>query len=284
MAILDQLTTVEKLVAIVAAASLAYTTYVANTSSTKIAEQGAALLAQRSQLDDIGRRQDIEISLRKDSREAKQQQSELAHKVFQEFVLAVTEKNSTEVARIDRLGAVLVLTMVLPDPQQQEAMARVVQHAIDRVKTTDPALLARVDETKFDAEEVVLHAAEKLPPVRPQPASGAAQTAWNGYDFDVFWCSGQPNSNIWRQSAEDIAALGTKDPRSGGRWRVRELPANVNARPGYSIKQNEIRVSSADERPIADALKSLLQSKGVFKIRSTTKDTRGYLSVFVCTG
>jgi hypothetical protein len=286
MPLLNQLSTAEKLVGLVAAIGLAFTSFKANTIANDVASQKFVLEGQRGQIEEIEKRQALELAMRKEGRDAAVHQNELTHKVFQEFVSAVTDKAATDVVRIDRLEGVLVLAAALPG-QQQEAMTRVLQRSIDRMRTTDPTVAARVSEVRFDADEALRSAVQRQPaPVSASAApAGANPAAWAGYDFDVFWCDGQTNSAELKVSAEAAAAQASAEAKASGRWRVRPLPVNVNARTGYGVRQTEIRYSSVDEKPIAEALRELLKRKQpglVVNLHLATKFTPNYLSVFFC--
>lgn len=105
---------------------------------------------------------------------------------------------------------------------------------------------------------------------------------WEDYDYDIFWCEGSDaeNKNLAAQMVGEMRAQGAK-----GRLRVRNLPLNVNARPGYGIKGYEIR-RNYNEVAQATALMKLgneiLSNRGQFEIGLSAQDTRFYLSAFLC--
>lgn len=282
--LLGRLSTAEKLISVIGAAALALTTFYANTTQTQLARQGSII-------DAMVKRQEIELQQRKDSREADRQQNELTREIFGEFVKAITEKHGSPEDRLDRLEGVMVLTWAIPDPHQQEGMARAVQKSIDRLKPQagGGALATRIDAASFDAEELLVRAASEQKPAPPTTVASNEKRAarWSNYDFDIFWCEGMANSAQYQARAEAISAFKTADPQASGRWRARPLPSGVNARPGYQVGGVEIRTSSSDEAPLAEALKKKIESSfpgSRVDLRQTTQNTPWYLSVFVCGG
>lgn len=281
--LMDRLSTAEKLISAIGAAALALVTIYGNMTQTELSRQNAAIEA-------LAKRQEIDLQERKESREADRQQNELTREIFGEFVKAITDKNTNHEERLDRLEGVMVLTYAIPDPHQQEGMARAVQKSIDRLKPQGNGAFAnRVDAASFDAEELLVRASseQKLPPpVSTAPVEKNA-ARWSNYDFDIFWCEGVDNAARYRGQAAAISAFKAEDKEASGRWRSRPLPTSVNARPGYQVNGFEIRTSSSDEVPLAEALKKKIESAypGTrVSIRQTTQNTPWYLSVFVCGG
>lgn len=284
----EKLNLAEKIIAIAGAAGLALTTFTANNIQNDVNAQKVTLDAQKAQLDEVAKRQDMEITIRKDSREALKQENDLTKTIFDEFVKAITDQTTPIPQRIDRLEGVMVLTYAIPDARQQEGMGRAVQKAMDRIHLPENSSeVPRLAAAKFDAEELVTQASNEQRDTRmvQPPTTSAEQVAWGNYDFDVFYCDGIPNSEGLRKVAEKLVAFKELDAKASGRWRVRPLPATVNARPGYQIRGYEIRYSSNDEKPLADKLKvqmvNSLKLPDVY-VKSVSFQTPFYISVFVC--
>jgi hypothetical protein len=99
---------------------------------------------------------------------------------------------------------------------------------------------------------------------------------------DVFWCSdrGQAAKEGAEQVRSSLEKAGAK-----GRLRVRELPASINASPGYQISGLVIR-REVGEDVVAAGLKAaadpMFQPSGEFATTLSRQSTPGYLSMFVC--
>lgn len=138
--------------------------------------------------------------------------------------------------------------------------------------------------------------AEPLPPPDPGSLAAAVPTALSGYRVVVFHCaSGTRPEDDQRQqriaqalvaemqARPDLAALGL-------RWEVKQLPAVLNASPGYRVDSNQIRFNRDDGEEAASlALAKLLGGSGAlpasqraFDRRLVRQRTPQYLSVFVC--
>jgi hypothetical protein len=277
-----RLSLAEKLVALLAAASLGWTTYQANTIANQVSEQGARL-AELSTL------QELEIDRQKFATEQREADVTLTHKIYQEFIGAITDRESEDAGRIDRLSAVLVLTDAIPAVKQREGMARAVKQAIDRMAVESPQLVRLQAEVSFDAETHIARAAAEQKVLEGSPPSprsvDSQQVRWSNYDFDIFWCDGVPEAAAMKAMASEIAQLRSEDSDASGRWRIRSLPANVNERSAYNVSGLQIRYSSADEKSLAEALKSLVESRiagARVDLQPTPMATAWYLSVFVC--
>lgn len=290
--IIDSMSLAERFVALLAAGGLAFTTLQANTIKNSVEHQ-------KSDIEKIASAQKIEIEFRKDQRDQQKQENDLTLEVYKEFISAIKEQTADANTRMDRLSAVLVLTSIISNLEQRQGMAGAVQQSIDRLKLNDPKTIARAEALRFDAEQVIVQAkAEQKPGIEAQftnnddpdetkttTASAYKSPAWDNYDFDIFWCEEQAETLQFRERAEKIATLKSRDPNATGRWRARPLPASVNARSGYQIKGTQIRISSSDEHTLAESLKTVLAKEslgGAVSIRSTSQETPWYLSVFVC--
>ena len=294
--IASSLTTIEKVIAVVAAAGLAFTTFKANTIANQVAIQNQAITHQKEAIEGISRRQELELSARQDARAEVKEMSELTHKIFDEFVEALKDKKNDPEIFIDRMSGVLVLTDAIPNPEQRLRMSQAVQQAIGRVSPQTTASAIQLEELKFDAEEVSIRAEaqQKATEIALDNAGTAgAQVAttpadvgkWGNYDLDIFWCEGQPDSGANQVIATKIAGFRATDNKASGRWRLRPLPVAVNQRSGYRVSGIQVRVSSEDERPIAQQLIKLMDTQLSIRqasIKPTIQKTPWYLSVFVC--
>jgi hypothetical protein len=287
--IASSLTTIEKAIAVLAAAGLAFTTFKANTIANQVA-------IQKDAIEGISRRQDLELSARQDARAEVKEMSELTHKIFDEFVEALKDKKNDPEIFIDRMSGVLVLTDAIPNPEQRLRMSQAVQQAIGRVAPQNAASAIQLEELKFDAEEVSIRAEAQQKATEialdnaGTPVAHAATTPadvgkWGNYDLDIFWCEGQSDSGANQAIATRIAGFRSTDSKASGRWRLRPLPVAVNQRSGYRVSGIQVRVSSEDERPIAQQLIKLMDTQlGIRQatIKPTIQKTPWYLSVFVC--
>jgi hypothetical protein len=290
----DKLSTIEKVIAVAAAGGLAFTTFKANTIANEVALQNHEIARQKEAIDGISRHQELELSARREARAESKEVNELTHKIFDEFVDALKDRKSDPEIFIDRMSGVLVLADAIPDAEQRVRMAQAVQQAIGRIAPPDAAAAAQLEELRFDAEDVAVRAEAQQKEIERSPeiataaavanAAGTGSTIkWGNYDFDIFWCEGADSANN-QVLATKIADLRAQDPKASGRWRLRPLPDAVNRRPGYNVSGIQVRVSSEDERPLAQQLIASIQKLGVAQatIKPTVQKTPWYLSVFVC--
>lgn len=99
------------------------------------------------------------------------------------------------------------------------------------------------------------------------------------YNVDVFYCEAK------RATSEPLArsVLQLRGKGDTGRWRVRLLPSEINAQPGYAISTNQIRFTPPEERQAAEAISRGLSAKGMrFELHETSYPTPNYVSVFIC--
>ncbi len=276
-----QLGILEKVVALLGAAGLAYTTWTANVIQNRVADQNSVLSRIKQQ-------QDIDSAVHKEARDTLKENSELTKTIFDEFVKTITDVNGPPEQRLDRLEGVRVLTFAIPDPLQREGMSKAVLQAMNRIHLPhDSPVQVRLAEAKFDAEESVVRAASEQKEVaaKAPPESTASKPQWTNYDFDIFYCTEKPKSEEALKVAQATADFRNLDPQASGRWRARPLPAIVNERPGYQVRGYEIRYSSPDEKPLADTLRALMQERLKLPdvtVKLTGQNTPWYLSVFVC--
>ena len=139
----------------------------------------------------------------------------------------------------------------------------------------ETALLIKKEEL-FDSQQAQIFT---------QPKTTTPSFDWEDWDYDVFWCE---TSGADAKAQATLIVDQLKQEGAKGRLRVRELPASVNAKPGYSISGYAIR-RSENEATQADALKGLaervLSEHGyapAFDLQPTSQNTRWYISAFIC--
>ena len=104
-----------------------------------------------------------------------------------------------------------------------------------------------------------------------------SQDILHGFRVDVFYCSPRDKVLAEKLLSQLPANIVT---------RLRELPASVNASPGYGVAGLEIRYEDPREKQAAFDLKSILKpslpvGKGL-DMHAVKNQTPNYLSVFVC--
>jgi hypothetical protein len=126
---------------------------------------------------------------------------------------------------------------------------------------------------------------EREADVLSDPRATSPSFNWEDWDYDVFWCetSGPPAKAQAASIKTQIESEGAK-----GRIRVRELPASVNAKPGYGVAGYAIR-RSENEAPQAHALKTLAEKvladagfTATFDLQPASESTQWYISAFIC--
>jgi hypothetical protein len=112
------------------------------------------------------------------------------------------------------------------------------------------------------------------------PSSAQAVTRYGAMSVDIFYC--ETEGNRAKELAERVAGL---KGSSVGRWRVRTLPAALNATEGYRVTTNVIRYNP-DELVVARSLLDDAKSQGSvdFRLQEISYPTPGYISAFVCLG
>ena len=190
----DRLNLIENIVAVVGSIGLGFTTWTANNIKNDVDKQ-------KLQLDELGQRQELEIAARKDLRDSVKQNNELTKTIYDEFVEAITDRQSSDSARSDRLEGVLVLTYAISDARQQEVLARAVQQSVERIRPKGSGAEAgRLASAEFDAEELVIQASgeqRELPVpvgIPPAPTVGA-EAAWSNWKRVLLGCVA-----AWRNS------------------------------------------------------------------------------------
>jgi len=172
------------------------------------------------------------------------------------------------------------------DPREEDAVRVLVESLAD-----DPfrwrllnviAAGAKSPDVKRTAAETSKYYREEaeVPQASAQPQPGAAQASGVGnFNVDFFYCESK------KATSEPIVrnALSLKTSSDTGRWRARALPESINQQPGYGISSNVVRFTPPEERPVAEALAKLLETKGVnVAFQEISYPTPGYVSVFIC--
>ena len=184
---------------------------------------------------------------------------------------AVTKSLESPDVRRQQVAQALVLSMLAADDALRSGLLEVfrTQGASEDVKAN--ATNAIEESRKFTTQEQAANVGVTLD-----------RTDWRSYNVDVFWCTafGTTARTGASQVSSSLQQAGAK-----GRLRVRELPASINASPGYQISGLVIRRDVVEEAA-ASGLKQVVdhafQPNKEFSITGTRQATPGYLSVFVC--
>jgi len=148
----------------------------------------------------------------------------------------------------------------------------------------DPALKREAALTVFTSESGTPAPA---PAVAAAPADTGTHAGWGSWNIDLFWCESSGDS------AKLLAteALDLRDSSAFGRWRVRMLPAAINAQTGYGVSGFQVRAEAASADPNEEAMGKQLQAslnelfKGrlaEFNIYHPNNRTPNYISAFFC--
>ncbi len=201
-----------------------------------------------------------------------------AKELYSQFDAIVSIK-ADEQARIDRLAGLLALTELTDQSDLKAQWALLIKQQAGRYAA---ALSAQASPGNAAV-------AEQLQQYRQlqQDATATvrqAKPSWSNYDFDIFWCPGPAN----QAAAQAIVRLAGEDPDAKGSWRLKALrgdePIIGNKRPLSIVWDHD------DELPYAQALERRLKALDLPQLRGTDlrllraspKETRWYLSVFVC--
>ncbi len=281
------LTRIEKLVGILIAALGAWSAYQASAVKAQVDRQSARIAELQA-----------EIARSAEVREDRKLNHEITIRIFDE-VKEIYAATLPPEQMVNRLTSVAALLEAIPDPAVRTQLAAAVKAAIDSVssparattsymKEQVAALKSQVDETVFRAEEREAAPASQRAQAAAPPRPAAAAGAWSDYDVDLFWCEEATNPDSARREAEAAAKLRALHPDATGRWRVRKLPASVNARTGYRIGGYVMHVTGDDEQRAAEQLQAALRKDGAagppFVIRRSAYPSPRYISLFFCPG
>ena len=172
----------------------------------------------------------------------------------------------------------------------REEANRVVTLTQDRLQAAD-SKIASVSTNSSKTEQVAsLQAAREDLAIADASLAGAkvqiatlprsTQTVarFGAMSVDIFYCETAGNST--KELANRVVQL---KGGSVGRWRVRPLPASLNATEGYRISNNVIRYNP-DELSVAKSLLEDAKLRGgvEFRLQEISYPTPGYISAFVC--
>ena len=161
----------------------------------------------------------------------------------------------------------------------------------DAIRLKTEAVKNKVDNTLFRADQNELVGGASKDRVAMEKAANDSVVdapKWANYDLDFFWCESANGSENAKRLAESAAAVKQLDPNASGRWRVRKLPIEINAKPDYRVSGFKMHVTSDDEEKIAQVLQGVLSQQGMppnaekFEIRRINYSTPWYISVFFC--
>lgn len=250
-----------------------------------------------------------QLKVEVENRERSKDYAGITKEVFE----AIKDIQGTDVSvsdRVDRLLIASAYVQVIPDLEvrgrfresveslrqslqsQIAAQSPTADGADKTVLTQQSALLEnlgiQIDGQARDDKAAAADADPATATEAPTAAGKVGTPDWSNYDFDIFWC--QTSDSVGSTRAQNFAsAIHKLGIGAAGNWRLRPLPALTNAQPGYGVRGFEIRISSSDERKFANQLKlsadKLLINNKIdsrFRILPTRKDTRWYISVFVC--
>ena len=246
-----------------------------------------------------------EIAKNSDQRETRKLDHEINLKIYEELKDVYKTPNLTPEDAINRITAIVIIVEPNQQAEVRDRLGEALISALENINVTavkpseglrkkTEAAKSMVAETLFKAYEV--DSADAKPKVKQElqavaNSSSAEKPKWSNYDFDFFWCEQGPNPEANKRTAEQASKLlQSMDPSADGRWRVRKLPAAINAKPGYRIDGYQINASSPDEIKIANVMNTIFKQNAMpsadqdFKIRPIDYPTPWYLSVFFCPG
>lgn len=243
----------------------------------------------------------IEISRNADDRETRKLNHDITIKIFEEVKDIYKTPNQSSDQVLNRLLAVSALVEAVPQSEVRTSLAAAVKAAADNVavssgkaseelKAKTEVVKSLIDLTVFraDQNDVSVSPKDQQSLVIAADSTTVATPKWSNYDFDFFWCDNTGNSEVAKRAADAAMTLKELDSVASGRWRVRKLPKEVNARPGYGVEGYKIHVTSDDEQKIANVLKEVLKQRAIpfanaeFEIKRIKDSTPWYLSVFFC--
>ncbi|MGH8060195.1 MAG: hypothetical protein ACREOH_23645 [Candidatus Entotheonellia bacterium] len=146
------------------------------------------------------------------------------------------------------------------------------------------AMGAKSQDVKEKAEKTATYYQEEATKDSPATSAGAvtkrsASAGFGNWNIDFFYCESSKEQNAPRATN----AMTLRESGSIGRWRVRMLPDEINARPGYGVHDHLIRYN-ADEKEVTERLQKALKQKLQIDINAMQigSPTPNYLSVFFC--
>ena len=244
----------------------------------------------------------LEIARNADDRETRKLNHDITIKIFEEVSDIYKTPNQTPDQILNRLLAVSALVEAIPQSDVRTSLAAAVKAAADNVSATvvnpseavrmkTEAVKNKVDNTLFraDQNDIVANTGKDRQALEKAAKDSVVDAPkWSNYDFDFFWCESANGSDAAKRLAETAAAVKQLDPNASGRWRVRKLPIEINAKPDYRVSGFKMHVTSDDEQKIAEVLQGVFTEQGIpsntekFEIRRISYTTPWYISVFFC--
>lgn len=286
----SSLSTLEKCIGLAITALSGWAAFQSSIVQNNVAKQGIALESLK-----------IEISRNADDRETRKLNHDITIKIFEEVKDIYKTSNQSPDQVLNRLLAVSALVEAVPQSEVRTSLAAAVKAAVDNVavssgkaseelKAKTEVVKNLIDLTVFRADQNDVSSTLKDQQSLVIAAASTTVTVpkWSNYDFDFFWCDNTSNSEMAKRAADAAMTLKELDPAASGRWRVRKLPKEVNARPGYGVEGFKIHVTSDDEQKIANVLKEVLKQRAIpfanadFEIKRIKDSTPWYISVFFC--
>ena len=283
------LTTIQAVVAIAVTAMSGTAAYQSSNVKDAVALQSQE---QNAKLEELK----TQIAKSADDRESRKVNNDITLKIFEELKDVYRTKDQSSDLQLNRLQFVGALVLGIPDDAIRKPLLDAIQRAIASLEALNPkakAVRKQLDDAVFRAEQSDVRTLVPKDPGASRDVvakSDVKDPKWSNYDFDLFWCENAADpdaADAAKQIANVAATIKSLDPQASGRWRVRMLPADVNARSGYQVEGFRIHVGSDDEQKIAEVLKGVLAEQripadGQFEIKRVASPTPWYISLFFC--
>lgn len=230
-------------------------------------------------------------------------QRKFASEIMQRFDSVVTSNTQDLSIRISRLEGLNALAGLLDRDKQVagldstgilsviESQAQAYKQEIEIASRSASPEQAEVLSTQFvrvaavgeSASKALEQIEAKVPETADKPAPVTPKrSALDTMRVDIFWCAGGENQS---DNFRVATRLLQKRPSTSQReWRVKQLAAEINARPGYSVRAPQIRTDAPGESAAARQLNALAEDLGVTfseKVAGAT-GSAGIISAFIC--
>ncbi len=184
---------------------------------------------------------------------------------------AVTNSLETTDVRKQRVAKALIFAMLADDDPLRAGLLEVLSaEGSEEIRTEAAAALSELGRFTADQAEI-------------QHQAIVTGTDWQSYNYDIFWCTANGDDN--RETANRVLES-FRQANVKGRLRLRELPASINASPGYRISGLMIRRESGEEAAASDAKQiadTVIGGRGNGFVQSLSRQrTPNYISLFVC--
>ncbi|MES2655823.1 MAG: hypothetical protein V4620_09560 [Bacteroidota bacterium] len=189
--------------------------------------------------------------------------------IYEKVYSAVESKQD---AKID-LAAILVTEMLAGDQFQKELL-KVLGSLHSSVSPTTQHL---INTTIAQLDTAKKYEDERATQIEKYSAAGTNKTSRKSFLIDVFYLESKGDAQ--KRIAENYEKLLTKN---GFDARVRKLSDVVNARKGYKIYTNQIRVESANETEIklGNEIQNIVKPNTI-AVQQVTQSSPGYISLFL---